>query len=139
MNPRVKKSLNVHLSSRQVHLNFNLLPNNAGHSRKYNLALYFVTCPLDSGRKYMLVLIEILLVPETRTSDFLPLKPEGKFKDKDHLLLSCLVEVCPGTIIYLFHSVSMQFLTDREAVHSSGATAASCCSVTCKEIYSTLD
>ena len=26
-----------------------LLPNNAGHSRKYNLALYFFTCPLDIG------------------------------------------------------------------------------------------
>ena len=26
-----------------------LLPNNAGHSRKYNLALYFFTCPSDIG------------------------------------------------------------------------------------------
>ena len=26
-----------------------LLPNNTGHSRKYNLALYFLTCLLDIG------------------------------------------------------------------------------------------
>ena len=30
----------------------------------------FFTCPLDIGYKYMLDLIEILLVPGTRTSDF---------------------------------------------------------------------
>ena len=39
-----------------------LLQNNAGHSRKYNLALYFCTCVLDIGWNYLLVQIEILLV-----------------------------------------------------------------------------
>ena len=36
--------------------------------------LYFFTCPLDIGWKYMLVLIEILIVPGIQTSEFfLPL------------------------------------------------------------------
>ena len=47
-----------------------LLPTNARHSRKYKPALYFFTCPSDIGRKYMLVLFEILLVPGSRTRDF---------------------------------------------------------------------
>ena len=45
-----------------------LLPNNVGHSRKYNIALYFYTCLSNIGYKYMLVLIEILHVPESIVS-----------------------------------------------------------------------
>ena len=43
-----------------------LLPNKPGHSKKYIPVPHFFTCPSDIGWKYMLVLIEILLVPRNK-------------------------------------------------------------------------
>ena len=56
----LKCSLVLRKSTPRFLLVLGLLPNNAGHSRKYNLSLNF----------FLLFLIEILLVPGSRTSDF---------------------------------------------------------------------
>ena len=71
----VKISQNDHLSCGQVQLNFflsccQIMLTILGHITWH---CSFFTCPSYIGRKYMLVLIEILLVPGSRTSDFLPL------------------------------------------------------------------
>ena len=73
----VKKTLNVqhicvYMSSGQVHLNFYLscCHITLGIQGKMSLHCIFFTCPSYTGWKYMLVLIEILLVLGSRTSDF---------------------------------------------------------------------
>ena len=68
----VKTSLNFHLSCGQVHLNFYLscCQKTLGIQGNITLHCIFFTCPSDIGWKYMLVLIEILLVLGSRTSDF---------------------------------------------------------------------
>ena len=77
----VKKSKNFHLSCGQVQLNFYLSCCQITLGIQGNITWHciFCTCPADIGWKYMLVLIEILLVPGARTSDFFT--PAGHVTD----------------------------------------------------------
>ena len=78
------------MSCRQVHLNFYLSCCQITLSIQGNIALHciFFTCPPDIGWKYMLVLIEILLFPGSRTSDFFT--PERVDNTNINILLNTL-------------------------------------------------